>query len=130
MTLVDANTIIHYLKGREPVVSHWQAASPRELAIPSVAAYEILYGMLKLGSPRRQAAVAGLLSSLEQVEFDREAARESARIRVELEGRGLVIGPMDLLIAGTALSRGATLVTNNTKEFSRIKGLHLSDWTK
>jgi tRNA(fMet)-specific endonuclease VapC len=130
MTLVDANTIIHYLKGREPVVAHWQAASPRELAIPSIAAYEIQYGMLKLGSPRRHAVVAGLLSSLEQVEFDREAARESARIRVELEGRGLVIGPMDLLIAGTALSRGATLVTNNTKEFSRIKGLQLSDWTK
>jgi tRNA(fMet)-specific endonuclease VapC len=130
MTLVDANTIIHYLKGREPVVAHWQAASPRELAIPSIAAYEIQYGMLKLGSPRRQTVVTGLLSSLEQVEFDREAAHESARIRVELEGRGLVIGPMDLLIAGTALSRGATLVTNNIKEFSRIKGLQLSDWTK
>ncbi|HXP83150.1 MAG TPA: type II toxin-antitoxin system VapC family toxin [Bryobacteraceae bacterium] len=130
MTLVDANTIIHYLKGREPVVSHWQAASPRELAIPSVAAYEILYGIHKRGSPRRQSLGSDLLADLEQIPFDRDAARESARIRVELEGRGLVIGPMDLLIAGTALSRGAVLVTNNTKEFSRIKGLQLSDWTK
>jgi tRNA(fMet)-specific endonuclease VapC len=130
MTLVDANTVIHYLKGRESVILRWQAASPRELAIPSVAACEIQYGMFKLGSPRRQAVVSELLAGLEQVSFDREAARESARIRVELEGRGLVIGPMDLLIAGTAFSRGATLVTNNTKEFSRIKGLQLSDWTK
>jgi tRNA(fMet)-specific endonuclease VapC len=130
MTLVDANTVIHYLRGREPVVSRWQAASPRELAIPSVAAYEIQYGILKNGSPGRQSVISELLAGLEHVAFDREAARESARIRVELEGRGLIIGPMDLLIAGTALSRNATLVTNNTKEFSRIKGLRLSDWTK
>jgi len=85
--------------------------------------------MLKMGSRRRQFSVSELLAGLEQVAFDREAARESARIRVELERRGLVIGPIDLLIAGTALSRNATLVTNNTKEFSRIKGLRLSDWT-
>jgi tRNA(fMet)-specific endonuclease VapC len=52
---------------------------------------------------------------------------ESASI---LEARGLPIGPMDLLIAGTAVSRGAVLATNNTKEFSRIKGLRLSDWTR
>jgi tRNA(fMet)-specific endonuclease VapC len=43
---------------------------------------------------------------------------------------GLVIGPMDLLIAGTAVSRGAVLVTRNTKEFSRVKGLRLADWTE
>jgi tRNA(fMet)-specific endonuclease VapC len=130
MTLLDANTVIHYLRGREAVVLRWQAASPRELAIPSVVAYEVQYGMLKFGSQRRQSVVSELLSGLEQVAFDREAARESARIRVELEGCGLVIGPIDLLIVGTALSRNATLVTNNTKEFSRIKGLRLSDWTK
>jgi len=129
MTLVDANTVIHYLKGREPVVSRWKAASPRELAIPAVAAYEVLYGMLQRGSPRRRSLGSELLADLEQVPFDREAAHESARIRVELEARGLTIGPMDLLVAATALSRGATLVTNNTKAFSRIKGLHLSDWT-
>lgn len=130
MTLLDTNTIIHYLKGREPVVSHWQAASPRELAIPAVAAYEILYGMLKHGTPRRQVLGSELLAHVEQVPFDLQAALESARIRVELEARGLTIGPMDLLIAGTALSRNATLATNNTKEFSRIRGLRLSDWTE
>jgi len=71
-----------------------------------------------------------MLAGLEEAPFDREAARESARIRVELERRGAVIGPLDLLIAGTALSRGATLATNNTREFSRIKGLRIKDWTK
>jgi tRNA(fMet)-specific endonuclease VapC len=64
------------------------------------------------------------------VPFDHEAAREAARIRIELEEQGLAIGPLDLLIAGTALSRGAVLVTHNHGEFSRVKGLRTADWTR
>jgi predicted nucleic acid-binding protein len=64
--------------------------------------------------------VSELIRSIQQVPFDGEAAREAARVRVDLEKRGLLIGPFDLLIAGTALSRGATLVTNNMREFSRV----------
>lgn len=130
MILLDSNTLIYYLRGREPVVSRFQSASPRELAIPSVVAYEIEYGTLKIGPSRRRTIVSGLLDNLTQIPFDHDAARESARIRVELEARGFSIGPMDLLIAGTALSRTATLITNNTKEFSRVKGLRLADWSK
>ncbi len=130
MILLDTNTLIHYLKGQESVVARLQDASPRDLAIPTIVAYEIEYGTLKLGSSLRRAVVSELLSSLDQVPFDREAAIESARIRIDLEARGLPIGPIDLLIAGTAASRGAVLVTNNTKEFSRIKGLRIADWTK
>jgi tRNA(fMet)-specific endonuclease VapC len=128
--LLDTNTLIHYLKGMEPVVSRLQASSPRELAIPSVVAYEIEYGTLKTGSSRRRAVVTGLLAGLAQVPFDQEAALEAARIRIDLETRGLVIGPLDLLIAGTAVSRRAVLVTGNIREFSRVKGLRLADWTR
>jgi tRNA(fMet)-specific endonuclease VapC len=130
LTLLDANTLIHYLKGREPVVTRLKAASPRELAVPSVVAYEFEYGSLKAGSSRRRTVVSALLASLAQIPFDHEAAREAARIRLELETRGLVIGPLDLLIAGTAVSRSAVLVTNNTREFSRVRGLRLADWTR
>ena len=129
MTLLDTNTIIHYLKGLESVVSRLQQASPQEVAIPSVVAYEIEYGTLKSRSPRRRTVVSELLKGFAQVPFDHEAARQAARIRVELETQGLIIGPLDLLIAGTAVSRDAVLATNNTKEFSRVKGLRLSDWT-
>ena len=130
MILLDSNTLIDYLKGHESVISHLQAASPHEIAIPSVVAYEIEYGSLRTGSVRRRSIVSRLLADLEQVPFDHEAAKEAARIRVELENHGHVIGPMDLLIAGTAVSRRAVLVTNNTQEFSRVKGLRLSDWTR
>ena len=129
MILLDTNTLIYYLKGQESVVTRFRAASRREVAIPSVVAYEIEYGTLKIGSARRRSVVTELLAGLPQVPFDHEAAIESARIRIELEARGIVIGPIDLLIAGTAVSRGAMLATSNTKEFSRIKDLRLLDWT-
>ncbi len=129
MTLLDTNTVIHCLKGREPAASRFLAAAPSEIAIPTVVAYELEYGTLRVASPRRRRILSGMLERLQEVPFDREAARESARVRLELERRGNVIGPLDLLIAGTALSRGATLATNNTREFSRIKGLRLEDWT-
>ncbi|HEY7333376.1 MAG TPA: PIN domain-containing protein [Bryobacteraceae bacterium] len=129
MILVDANTVIHYVKGREPVVRRWQSASPQDLAIPSIVVYEIQYGTLRIGA-RRRSLVSELLAGIVQVSFDGEAARDAAHIRFDLETRGLIIGPLDLLVAGTALSRNATLVTNNTKEFSRVKGLRLMDWTK
>ena len=130
MTLLDTNVVIHYLKGEPSVVARIQAMEAPDLAIPSVVAYELEYGTLKAASPRRRELVTRLLADSVQVPFDHEAAREAARIRVELEGRGTVIGPMDLLIAGTATSRGAVLATNNTKEFARVKGLRLADWTR
>jgi tRNA(fMet)-specific endonuclease VapC len=128
LILLDSNTVIHYLKGVEAVVVRLQAAPPRELAIPSVVAYEVEYGNRKTGSARRRTAITALLAVLTQAPFDHAAASESARIRVDLEARGLTIGPLDLLIAGTALSRGAILVTHNTREFRRIRNLRLVDW--
>lgn len=129
MKLLDSNTIINYLRGQEPVVSRMQRPAKGSLGIPSAVAYELEYGTLKGGSPRRRAILLDVFSDLVHVPFDHEAALEAARIRVELERQGIVIGPMDLLIAGTALSRGAVLVTNDTNEFSRVKGLRLEDWT-
>ena len=129
MKLLDSNTVIHYLQGRDLVVSRMRSASPRELMLPSVVAYELNYGTFKNGSPRRKAVMEGLLAALVQAPFDGAAAVEAARIRVELEERGLTIGPLDLMIAAIAVSIGAILVTNNTREFSRVKGLRLEDWS-
>lgn len=129
MTLLDTNTVIYYLRGMPSVVARILAMEGSELAIPSVVAYELEYGTLRAKGPRRREFVTRLLAHSIQVPFDHEAAREAARVRIELERQGVVIGPMDLLMAGTAASRGALLVTNNIKEFSRVKGLRLADWT-
>ena len=130
MIRLDSNILVFCIKALEPVTSRFLAANPHEVAIPSVAAYELEYGTLKSSGPRRRAILSEMLAKLDEIPFDREAAHETARIRIELERTGNTIGPLDLMIAGTALSRGAVLVTNNTKEFSRVKGLRLEDWTR
>ncbi|MGA3211579.1 MAG: type II toxin-antitoxin system VapC family toxin [Terriglobales bacterium] len=128
MILLDSNTLIYYIRGVEPVVKRFQAANRSELAIPSMAAYEIEYGALKSGSTRRKDITKELLAGVIQVPFDASAASEAAVIRIELERRGLVIGPLDLMIAGSARSRDAVLITSNTREFSRVKNLTVQDW--
>src|SRR5258708_6069759 len=111
--LLDSNTVIFCLKGQGPGTSKLKAADPPEVAIPSIVVYELEYGARKSVHPRRRAIIEGLLKNMKTVPFDADAAHEAARIRVDLEARGLTIGPLDLLIAGIAMSRGATLETNN-----------------
>ena len=64
----------------------------------------------------------------EVLEFDREDARQAGEIRASLARAGLPIGSYDVLIAGQAKARGLTLITHNTKEFSRVEGLKIEDW--
>ena len=60
--------------------------------------------------------------------FDTAAAKQAAELSSSLRKTGIMIGPMDALIAGIALAHGATLVTHNTGEFRRVRGLKLEDW--
>ena len=62
------------------------------------------------------------------IPFDDDAAQIYGVIRARLEREGRTIGPNDLLIAAIAVTQGATLVTHNTREFSRIEELDLEDW--
>ena len=103
--------------------------TPDELAIPTIVVYELEYGTLRSKLPaRRRSDLQEGLKNIRHVPFDSDAAIAAARIRVELEKRGATIGPLDILIAGTAFSRGAILVTNNASEFSRVPGLRVADW--
>ena len=71
---------------------------------------------------------AQFLAAIHVLPFDRAAGDEAARLRHELESAGNKVGAYDVLIAGHALAAGLTLVTANTREFSRIAGLRLEDW--
>ena len=129
MKLLDSNTIIHYLKGNASVIANFQAARPFEIAIPAIVLYEIEFGTLKsrVGASRKK-MIADLILNIEHVPFDADAARSAARIRFELEARGIGMGPLDTLIAGIAVSRKAALITSNLQEFSRVDGLRLENW--
>ncbi len=129
MTLLDTNVIVHCLKGDPAIVARIHKASRGELAIPAIVVYELEYGTLrsKLPARRRRELEAGL-EHIQHIPFDSAAAMAAASIRIELEKQGSTIGPLDILIAGTAVSRGAALVTNNAAEFSRVPGLRVLDW--
>ncbi len=130
MTLLDTNVLIHFLKGRQGVVERMLAAPARELAVSTVSQYELEFGALRSAHPAaRRKVIRELCRDLVVVPFDGAAALDAAAIRAGLAARGELIGPMDLLIAGTARSRGALLVTGNMREFSRVEGLRLADWT-
>jgi tRNA(fMet)-specific endonuclease VapC len=118
LTLLDTNVMIHYLKGDPGIVARIQSTPRGELAIPAIVVYELEYGTLQSRFPaRRRRALEAGLEQIQHVPFDSAAAWAAARIRVELEKQGRTIGPLDTLIAGTAISRAATLVTNNAGEF-------------
>lgn len=71
-----------------------------------------------------------LLANIEILNFDSLAAESYGKVRADLEKKGTPIGVIDMMIAGHALSLGYTVVTNNTKEFERVKGLKLENWAK
>ncbi|MFY9821209.1 MAG: PIN domain-containing protein [Thermoanaerobaculia bacterium] len=102
---------------------------PRDIALPAVVLYELESGIDRLTSPdHRRALLDELVSLLTILPFGPAEARAAARIRSGLERQGLSIGPLDTLIAGTAISHGVTLVTHNVDEFGRVEGLAIVDW--
>ena len=129
MFALDTNTLIDFFKGQGRVAEHLLAQSPSQIAIPILVVYELEVGITKSGSAtKRQAQFEQLLDTVTVLPFDRQAASASARIRGQLEARGVPIGPLDTLIAGTALAHGATLVTRNVSEFDRIEHLAVENW--
>lgn len=126
---LDSNALIHALKGTGRVRERLAETNPARVGIPAVVVYEIEYGTLRSANPElRRRELHRFLSVVEILPFDRGAAERAARLRVELEKQAQRIGAFDLMIAGTALAFGCTLVTHNLLEFSRVPGLVIEDW--
>lgn len=131
MYILDTNTLIYFFKGMGNVSQELLATSPKDIAIPAIVLYELECGIAKSTSPKkRQAQLKEVCSLIEVLPFGNEEARLSALVRTRLEKKGTPIGACDVLIAGTALANQGILVTNNTKEFSRVSKLKLANWYK
>lgn len=129
MFVLDTNTLIYFFKGMGDVAARLATESPQDVAIPAIVLYELETGLAKSASPEaRRAQLARMLDVVRVLPFDEQAARASASIRAGLEAQGIPIGPVDVLIAGTALAAGGVLVTRNVREFGRIQGLKVEDW--
>ena len=129
MYLLDTNTLIYFFKDIGNVAETLLSKSPKNISIPSIVLYELEVGIAKSNNPKkRKKQLEALTSRITVQPFTSREAEVAAMIRADLEKQGTPIGPYDTLIAGTALSVNATLVTNNTKEFQRVAGLSLEDW--
>lgn len=129
--MLDTNTCIYIIKRKPPkVLKHFKAYSVGEIGISSITLSELRFGVAKSQHiQKNNEALDDFILPLEIADFDEKAAKAYGEVRAALEKTGNLIGSMDMLIGAHALSLGATLVTNNTKEFKRIKGLKLIDWT-
>jgi tRNA(fMet)-specific endonuclease VapC len=128
--LLDTNVLSDFVKGNEAVQARLRATPPGELAVSSVTVMEIDYGLaLQPARARKiQPVIDAIFESVMLLPFTTEDARAAGAVRAALRRRGRPIGPYDVLLAGSALARGLTLVTANTAEFERVAGLLLEDW--
>jgi tRNA(fMet)-specific endonuclease VapC len=132
--LLDTNAAIALLKD-EPAIfrKRLRRAVSRgaAIAVSSIVLYELWYGVARSARRRENAERLRVFLSggIEVSAFDEEDAKTAGELRATLEGAGTPIGPYDLLIAAQALRTGATLVTANVAEFTRVPDLQWQDWT-
>ena len=129
--MLDTNICIYAIKKNPQVLKRIQQEQGSGLCISSITLAELEYGAAKSAAPERnRLSIMRLLFILDILPFGQRAALDYAEIRAELERNGTPIGPLDMLLAGHARSEGLTFVTNNTREFQRVSGLSLDNWTQ
>jgi len=130
--MLDTDTCIALIKRQPPeLIQRLQAKSVGDVGVSSITLAELRHGVARSGRrDQNRAALDQFLLPLDIAAFDELAADSYGSIRADLEVNGLPIGPLDTLIAAHALSLNVTLVTHNTREFKRVKGLRIDDWLK
>lgn len=128
--LPDTNVWIRELNAAPSrVKTRLRAYRSEDILLCDVVKAELFYGAFKSKrSADNLVALATLFGGFESLPFDGEAARVFGKLRADLAVRGTPIGLLDLQIASIALVHCCIMVTNNTREFSRIVGLKVEDW--
>ena len=128
--MLDTNIVIYAKNNRpEEVLKKFKKYEPSDLCVSAITMAELEYGVFNSSKPKQnRLALLAFLSNIEIIPFDDKAAIEYGRIRYELKTKGQLIGANDLLIAAHVKSLGYTLITNNSKEFGKVKGLKTINW--
>ena len=130
MFLLDTDTCIYALKQNRDVLQQLLSRSRDEVFFSVITEAELRTGAAKSSSPvRTLRLVENFLRPLTIIEFTSQDAIHYAQVRARLENAGTPIGPLDTLIAAQAVGRKLTLVSNNVREFRRVSGLHIENWT-
>ena len=129
--LLDANVLLHAaneVPGYRHIVARINEEGPDAARLSAVTFYELRFKLDKsVGSSKRLRALSAWLGYFRVLPFTVHAARKAAAIRAQLERAGTPIGPLDVLAAGHALALGYTMVTDNVREFGRVRGLRLEN---
>ena len=132
--MLDTDSCIFLMRNDSATLAARVQAVPLQQQVMSVVTYaELTYGVLASAAAKRkqnQAVLDNLALHLAVLDWPQEAARHYAEIRLDLKKRGAQLGAADLMIASHARAMGAIVVTNNTKDFGRVKSLQVENWTK
>jgi tRNA(fMet)-specific endonuclease VapC len=130
--MLDTNICIYIAKHRPPELrSRFERLKPGQLVMSAITYGELSYGVSKSNQPAQALTqLEELIQDVPVEELDSRAAETYGGIRAILEKQGRLIGNNDLWISAHALALNLTLATNNEREFKRIPGLSLENWTK
>jgi tRNA(fMet)-specific endonuclease VapC len=129
--MLDTDICIYLIKGTsQKLIRKLESFDYEEIALSTITAAELERGVEKSRFiENNKKALKKCLAPFKIIPFDFDAAKKFGKISAELEKKGEIIGPCDILIAAHALSLGATLITNNTGEFKRVTGLIVENWS-
>ena len=132
--MLDTDTCIFLMRGELPALAEKVQSVPLQQQVMSAVTFaELTYGVHASAAQKRkqnQAVLDSLALHLAVLDWPQEGAQHYAEIRGDLKKRGAQLGAADLMIAAHARAIGATVVTNNIKDFGRVKGLQVENWTK
>jgi tRNA(fMet)-specific endonuclease VapC len=129
--LLDTNIVSDLVRNPQgEVATHVRKVGEKNICTSIIVAAELRYGAHKKGSPRLSSQLDAVLGVLEVLPFEAPAHASYGLLRTRLEKRGTPIGANDLLIAAQALALGYVIVTDNEREFSRVKGLRVQNWLR
>lgn len=130
--LIDTNICIYIMNKRPAgIIRKFKQFTIGDIGVSTITVSELEYGVAKSkNSKLNKQRLEDFLSPLEILPYDEIAANTYGGIRHKLEKRGELIGPLDLLIAAHAVSKNLILITNNEKEFKRVKNLKIRNWAK
>jgi tRNA(fMet)-specific endonuclease VapC len=132
--MLDTDTCVFLMRRESEVLAERVQSVPLQQHMMSVVTFaELTYGVHASAAAKRkqnQTVLDSLVLHLAVLDWPQEAAQHYAEIRLDLKKRGAQLGAADLMIAAHARALGATVVTNNSKDFRRVKGLQVENWTK
>lgn len=132
--MLDTDTCIFLMRGESQTLAAKVQSVPLQHQVMSAVTFaELTYGVQASAATKRkqnQAVLDSLALHLAVLDWPQDAAKHYAEIRANMKKRGAQLGAADLMIAAHARAMGATVVTNNIKDFGRVKGLEVENWTK